>query len=303
MVDQSPVMADCLVIGGGPAGLTLALYLVRFRRRVILCDAGNSRANLILHSFNYPGFTNGISGKNLIKNLRIQAKKFGAILKDESIKTVEQAKDGFISTSETSRFISKKVVLATGIVDRKPLFPDIKEFIYQGAIRFCPVCDGYEAIGKSIGVVGPFEEASAKAFFLRTYSNDITLFINEKILPADKVEELSAAGIKIVQGRLRNLKLASEKVSLVLEDNSSHAFDVLYPSMGYSVRSELAQRIGAQTDEEGYIITDHDQMTGINGFYAVGDVVKDLSQICVGAGQAAIAAAAIHKALHPVYAS
>jgi thioredoxin reductase (NADPH) len=290
---------DCLIIGGGPGGLTAALYLARFRRKVLVCDAGTSRAELISHSFNYPGFTNGVSGTELLAKLRSQAEQFGAKIHHTKILSLDLRDGVFIAASDNETFSAPQVILATGIVDKKPSFPSMKEFIYKGAMRFCPVCDGYEAINKRIAVIGPIAEASQKAIFLHTFSDDITILTNgEDSSPKEKVyEKISGMGIKVSKAHLSDLKMQEEIITAFLADESSHDFDVVYPALGCSVQSGLAKNLGAKTEHRGYLITDGQQETNIPGLYAIGDVVFDLSQICVATGQAAIAATAVHNNL------
>jgi thioredoxin reductase len=168
---------DCLIIGGGPAGLTAATYLARFRRRTLVVDSGNSRAALIPNTHNYPAFS-GISGPNLLKKLRAQASQYGAESRAGCVRSLDRHGEEFVAvmTDETP-VTAPKVILATGIVDEKPNLPGMREFIYRGRVRFCPICDGYEAMDQHIAVIGLFKPALKKAIFLRTYSRRVTLLL------------------------------------------------------------------------------------------------------------------------------
>src|SRR5215212_5698846 len=168
-------MYDCLVIGGGPAGLTAALYLARFRRRVILVDSGNSRAASIPRSHNHPGFADGISGKTLLRTLRSQARGYGAELVSGTVISLARVEDRFEAQSGTDTIHVSRVLLATGITDKCPDIKSTDPEQLKDKVRYCPVCDGFEARGKRIAVYGPLEDAAGKAQFLRIYSSSVTL--------------------------------------------------------------------------------------------------------------------------------
>ena len=283
---------DCLIVGGGPAGLTAATYLARYRRRTVLVDAGESRAALIPESHNYPGFQ-GINGKALLARLREQAARYGADLRSGGVHELMRERDFYIARYTRGELRARTVLLATGLVDAKPRTPGLEEGVAHGAIRFCPICDGYEAMDRRIGVLGPLDHAGRKAVFLRTYSRDVILF------PTDEEGErgpLEDAGV-VVAPRPVNVAPTADGVAVTTEDGSEHLLDVLYPAMGCTVRSELALSLGADCNETGNLQVDDRQRTSVAGLFGAGDVVSDLHQISVATGHAAIAATAIHNGL------
>src|SRR5687767_5278393 len=116
-------MMDCLIIGGGPAGLTAAIYLARYRRDILLVDDGQSRARLIPESHNYPGFT-GISGLDLLEALRTQAERYGARMRQLRVDGLQREVDGtFVARVGAETIGASRVLLATGIVDEAPELP------------------------------------------------------------------------------------------------------------------------------------------------------------------------------------
>src|SRR4051812_16607969 len=165
---------DSLVVGGGPAGLTAAIYLARYLRRTCVVDDGASRALLIPESHNYPGFK-GIAGPELLRRLRDQAAQYGAHFMRGRVDDLAREADTFVARIEDRQIMARCVLLATGIVDEKPAVQGLQDVGYRGAIRFCPICDGYEALDQPIGVPGPVKTACNKALFLRTYSADVML--------------------------------------------------------------------------------------------------------------------------------
>ncbi|WP_411967780.1 NAD(P)/FAD-dependent oxidoreductase [Mesorhizobium sp. CA6] len=155
-----------MIVGGGPAGLAAATYLGRFRRRVVVFDAGESRAKLIAITRNCPGFPDGISGPELLSRLRQQALLSGAELREEALQDIKRDGAEFIAAGPTS-VRAGAVLLATGVVDTLPDIPLATDMIRGGTMRLCPICDGYEIIDKRVAVIGPLKEAMRKASFLR----------------------------------------------------------------------------------------------------------------------------------------
>jgi thioredoxin reductase (NADPH) len=284
-------------VGGGPAGLTAATYLARYRRAASLMDDGESRAVLIPESHNYPGFK-GIAGTDLLKRLRDQALMYGAVLERGRVDTLDRAPDGgFIATSGVREIRARYVLLATGLIDEKPQIHGISDDGYREAIRFCPICDGYEATDRRIGVLGSLAAAGKKALFLRTYARELLLFVTDEAQHASS-DALTAAGV-IVAGRPVHVEPIGDKLTVTVEGGARYDLDVLYPALGCNVRSELATKLGAVCSETGNLKVDHHLRTTVAGLYAAGDVVTDLHQLTVATGHAAIAATDIHNELRP----
>jgi thioredoxin reductase (NADPH) len=290
---------DCLIVGGGPAGLTAAIYLARYRRKVLVIDAGQSRAAWIPTSHNYPGFEDGIGGRELLARLAGQADQYGAELRRGEVTKITKDGDGFIVAAEGKEARAKRVLIATGIVDETPLMRGLKDAVYEGALRFCPICDGYEAQDERIAVLGHVDTAWRKAIFLRTYSKDVTLLCGDD--PDDITDEcrqeLMNAAVNFPRERAVDVDRSGEKIAVLLESGKRKTFDVLYPALGCEVRSQLALDLGAKATDNGNLIVDDCQLTSVKGLYAAGDVVSDLHQISVGLGHAAIAATMIHNQL------
>lgn len=290
------MLADCLIIGGGPAGLTAAIYLGRYRRDVRLLDAGQSRAALIPTTHNYPGFQ-GIAGDELLERLRTQAKRFGSAIENGLVTALRRDEEGFVAQYKGGEIRARSIVLATGLVDARPSIEGFEECVECGAIRFCPICDGFEATDQRIGVLGDAEEGGKKALFLRTYTREISLILTDSA-PDAKRKALIAAGVTVV-GKAQSIKRSGKKLKVVVEDGPAVELDTLYPALGSRVRSDLAISLGAECDSIGNLRVDAHQQTTVNFLYAAGDVVTDLHQLNVATGHAAIAATDIHNRLAP----
>ena len=286
---------DSVIIGGGPAGLTAAIYLGRFRRKALVIDAGDSRALKIPTSHNYPGFAEGISGRDLLRVLTQQATRYGAELRRGTVSDLRRDGDGFRVVIEGSDVAAARVLMATGLKDKSPDMPGLRKAVAHAAVRYCPVCDGYEATDQAIAVYGALKDAEAKALFLRTYSRSVTVLPTEA--PASADAKLKQAGIALAPSPPVSFELRDDGVEAVLRDGQRLRFDVLYPVLGCDVRSDLAAALGARCNEVGCLEVDAHQQTTVPGLYAAGDVVSDLHQLAVAAGHAGIAATAIHNSL------
>ncbi|MEP7206410.1 MAG: NAD(P)/FAD-dependent oxidoreductase [Casimicrobiaceae bacterium] len=295
---------DCIVVGGGPAGLTAALYMARFRRRVVVLDGGAARAALIPLSHNYPGFPEGITGPDLLARLRRQAERYGAMIVQGAVDAARRRDDaGFEVDAGDTRLRAQSLILATGVVDIEPELPNLKDAIRRGLIRHCPICDGFEVIDQRIGVIGAGAKALREAMFLRRYSADLTVFTLGRELDLSAVQraELDAADIAIVEAPVDEVFLESDAlVGLQTADGREHRFQTLYSALGAVPRAAIAELLGATCETDGMVVTDRHQRTSIDGLYACGDIVHGtLNQIAVGTGHAAIAATSIHNALRP----
>src|SRR5215213_9307130 len=283
-MNAPPQSYDCLVVGGGPAGLTAAFYLARFRRSVLVVDAANSRAASIPESHNHPGFPDGISGETLLRTLRMQAEEYGAKIISGTVESLKTTGDGFAAATTAGTVLTLRVLIATGITDKCPDIEAFDEVALRQMVRYCPVCDGFEAIDKKIAVYGPPREASGKAQFLRVYSPAVTLVPN---LPASANAKAEKGDFELASSPAAKISASGDGIDIDLADGRSLRFDVLYPAVGCKVHSDLATALGAKSNEIGCLIVDSKQQTTVPGLYAAGDVVSDLHQLVVAEGHAA----------------
>ena len=295
-----PVL-DSLIVGAGPAGLTAAIYLARFRRRFELIDGGASRASWVPVSHNHAGFPEGINGNTLLERMAAQAQRYGAPIRHAQVNAIAAAPDGdfTVSIGGVTRK-ARTILLATGVVDNEPNLPDLRGAVARGLIRYCPVCDGYEVIGRKVGVIGHGTSGLNEAIFLRTYSDDVTLLsVDASLIPADETRRRAAeAGIRLIEPPIAAIAAEAEPACMVTtRDGGVHRFDAVYSALGTRKRSTLARMMGASLTDEGCIITSAHQQTSVKGLFAAGDIVRGLNQISVAMGEAAIAATAIHNTL------
>jgi thioredoxin reductase (NADPH) len=290
---------DCRVVGAGPAGLTAAIYLARYRRDFLVLDGGPSRAALIPLTHNFPAWPQGVSGETLLARLREQALTHEARIEPARVECLQRDGDGFVAIAGERRWRARFVVLATGVVDRQPDWPGLREATLDGLVRWCPICDGFELLDKEIALVTAAASGAGHARFLRTYSRRVTLVAmpDEEGIDAEGVTELEAAGIELEARPVVGFEPRGRRIALKFADGASREFDSVYPMLGCKVQAELARELGAECDDSGDLLVDAHQCTSVPGLYAIGDVVSDINQISVGTGHAAIAATAIHNRL------
>ena len=298
MSDSTPDIADCLIVGAGPAGLTASTYLARFHRRIVVVDAGKSRARWIPTSHNCPGFPSGVAGTTLLERMREQSRQFGVDVVTGSIGRLERENDHFRATADDgSSWTARYVILATGVVDAMPAMPGLEDAVARNVVRLCAVCDGYEASDERIAVYAPVDTAIRHALFLRTFSRQVAVVRSEPGEPSpDCAREAARAQVAVLPPS-QSLRHDGDCCVFAFEDGREQRFDTVYPILGCDAQSSLATALGAAVDDNGELRVDRDRQTSVDGLYAIGDVVSALNQISVAVGDAAIAATAIHNRL------
>jgi thioredoxin reductase (NADPH) len=291
---------DCLIIGGGPAGLMAAVYLGRFKRNAVVIDEGKSRVALIPKTRNVLGFPDGIVGEELLERMREHAAKFGAKLEIGRVDRLEKNGDAFDAWAGSAHFRARFIILATGAHDVEPDVTGLADSLKAGHVRYCPVCDGFETQGKRVAVLGRDMHGLRESAFVAGFRNQVTWLSlgSHNQCEQKELERLTAAGVEVVEEVPRHIECdPGAGVEVEFHNGTRLKFDVLYPALGLRHHSELATTLGAQANELGQlVVSDHFEST-LPGLYAVGDVASGLNQINVAAGQAAIAATAIHNRL------
>lgn len=294
-------LVDCLIVGGGPAGLTAAIYAARFRLRTVVVDAGDSRAAQIPCTRNHAGFPGGIAGADLLERMRRQALEFGAELRSGRVSAIEGQAGRFTARLPDSRFVrARAMILATGVSNHRP---DIEGELHdlalkRGLLRYCPVCDGFEVTDKNVAVIGSGAHAIKEATFLRAYSGQVTVIARDAKAGFDDAQEASLAmiSVPILGGPPAAFRIETDGLSVEAAGRRL-TFDAVYPALGSTPHSELAAALGARLTEEGCIKVDPHQRTSVLGLYAAGDVVIGLDQISHAMGEAGVAATTLRNDL------
>lgn len=302
---------DAVIIGGGPAGLTSALYLARARYRVLVVEKDHFGGQITITDevVNYPGVYSA-SGSELTQTMRRQAEAFGAEFMLAEVTGFEL--DGDVKVVKTSKgdIPCFAALLATGASPRSVGFAGEEEFRGHG-VAYCATCDGEFFTGKDVFVVGGGFAAAEESVFLTKYARHVTVLVrgddftcapaaaeeakhNEKITVLYNTEVVEAAGDTALRSlRYRNVKTGEEAVYRA-EDGDTFGIFVF---VGYAPATELVRGI-ASLDQHGYVLTDAQQMTSADGLFAAGDVcVKSLRQVATAVGQAAQAATDMERYL------
>jgi thioredoxin reductase (NADPH) len=292
---------DCLVIGGGPAGLIASVYLARYRRTVRLVDAGESRLRWIPKTRNVLGFPDGIKGTLLLDRLRQHALRYGVEPLQGRVESLQRDAQGHFQADIAGQQLrARTVILCTGARDVAPDMQGLDEGLRSGRIRYCPVCDGFETQHQRVAVLGREGHGLREAIFVAGFNNEVTWLSMGTgwTLPDDELRQLGEAGVKVLDAQPREIGCTAEHgVHAVLHDGTVAGFDTLYPALGLVHASDLATSLGARAAANGQLEVDAHLRTTVPGLYAAGDVAHSLNQINVAAGHAAIAATAIHNAL------
>ena len=300
---------DVVVIGGGPAGLTAALYLARAKYRVVVVEKENFGGQItITHEVvNYPG-VGKTSGKALTETMRKQAESFGAEFMLAEVESLDM--EGNVKTIKTSRGELKAfgVLLATGAHPRMVGFEGEEDFRGRG-VAYCATCDGEFFTGKDVFVVGGGFAAAEESVFLTKYANHVTVLVrgedfscaesvaehtrnNEKITVLTETEVVNVAGDDAV----RSIKYRNKATGEVLEYKAKDGDNIgVFVFAGYQPATDLVKELGV-TNEQGYVETDRSMKTAVEGLYAAGDVcIKPLRQVVTAVGDGALAATELEK--------
>lgn len=293
---------DCLIIGGGAAGLTAAVYMGRYRRRALILDNGGSRLQWIPRTRNLAGFPDGIEGPELLARMREHARKYGVPMQQTTVERLQRRDDGsFRAESADGAWNARFVILATGARDVEPEIDGMAAAIKAGQVRYCPVCDGYETQGQRVAVLGRAGHGLRESLFISNWARELTwlaMATQDEVDPSE-LAQLRQAGVRIAASPPQRIECGVDGagVRVELQDGQVLEFDTLYPALGLHHACDLATALGARARDDGQLEVDAHQQTTVQGLYVAGDVAVDLNQISVAAGHAAIAATAIHNRL------
>jgi thioredoxin reductase (NADPH) len=291
-----PGWFDALVIGGGPAGLSAAIYLGRARRSVAVFDRGRpGRSDWAQYNQNYLGFPEGISIVELCSRGREQAARFGAELFEADITDLRRTDGGFAAAVADGEVCGRAVVLATGVTDRWVSFPGYTNYIGR-SMHTCIVCDGYEMAGQRVVIAGNDEHAAEVARQTQEYdAATVTLVTNsdQRGIPDEIVEALAARNIRVIVDRIVSAHAREKGMFAVVQlaRGGDVELDHLFSVQGADPNAALALALGVETASNGYIQTDIEQRTNVPGVYAAGDVTRFFSHLVLSAAHEGATAA------------
>ena len=294
---------DCIIVGGGPAGLSAALTLGRARRRVLVLDAGTPRNHSSASMHGYLS-RDGVAPAAFLQIARDQLEPYGSVsLRDAEATDAEAAPGGFRvrldAAGDAEEWLEcRTLLLATGVVDDVPVLDGIERY-YGRSVHHCPYCDGWEHRDEPIAVYGCTEAAAKYAIAMMVWSPDVVLCTDGfPAFPPDLAGELAAHGIAIYPQKILRLEGEGDRLArIVLEDGSVVARTALFFSTAQRQRSGLAARLGCHFTEAGAVATGESEATDVPGLFVAGDASRDAQLVVVAAAEGALAAVAINTLL------
>ena len=299
--NQDLNLYDCVVVGGGPGGLVSALYLGRFRRKVLLIDAGNPRARWIPRIRNLVGYAEGLSGPQLLKRLHRQVKLYPVeFLKAEA--TIRRNPKGFIVEAGERKIKTRTVILATGLIDAQPPVTNLTELRESSLLGYCPICDGYDHRDHKVALIVKNNQCFKKLRFIRALCPQMVVVPVGNFIFSNRIRKYAAThGLKLALKPLRKMNRDPKtgRLLIYLEDfKKPIRVDFAYVALGTQFNKSAVKHLNnLKRNRDGFILTSSHQQTSIPGLYAVGDCVNALAQVSVAIGQAALAATRIHHDL------
>lgn len=285
---------DALIIGGGAAGLSAALVLLRARRRVAVIDAGHPRNAPASHMHGFLS-REGMPPADFLAAGRAEVIAYGgAIIHD----TIVALTPGFVADlSDGTSVRGRRVLVTTGLRDRIPLLPGLSERWGRDVLH-CPYCHGYEMRDQPLGVLGGDADAIAHAILIRQWSDDVILFVGDTALGDEQRELLDARGVRIQPGEVRGLVIDDDVLTAIeLDDGQRIPRRALFVRPVFVANDALLRALGCGVDEAGWIVQRAGGATTVPGVYVAGNAADPRAQIITAAGQGSATAIAINADL------
>lgn len=291
---------DCVIIGGGIAGLQAAIQLGRYKHEVLIIDKGIGRSTLCKSYHNILGYPDGVSGEELRGVGKKQAESLGVQFYKGVVQSLSKGKEYFTIHTDEVTFSAKKLLIATGIMDNIPPFPELYPCLGV-SVYLCPDCDGYEVKDRKTIVIGNGDVGANMAITLLYWTKDL-IYINHGCteISGKLKEKLDSNNVAIYEQKIKQV-LANESQIIGFELESGpivKANRSFIAFGGNKVMSDLAVPLGVKVMDNHHILVDpRTKMTSVDGVWAAGDVVAHSEQVTIAMGEGSQAAIWIHKAL------
>jgi len=292
------LMFDVIIVGAGPAGLSAALILGRCRRNVLVCDAGHPRniASRALHGYLT---RDGIEPAELLRIGREQLHRYTTVqLRSDEVTNARKVGNRFEITVNDEVVSSRKLLLATGVVDHLPDIEGLKP-LYGRSVFHCPYCDGWELRDQPIAIYGREDRGSGLALELTGWSRDLIVCTDgPATLSADDRKQLAGLNIPVREERIKRLEGADGLLERIVFDNGEALpRRGMFFNTGQDQRCDLAETLGCNLTDRGAVRTGEYERTNVPGLYVAGDASRAVQLAIVAAAEGAEAAFAINNAL------
>jgi thioredoxin reductase len=301
MSTEIPSSVDALVVGGGPAGLSAALWLGRYQRVTLVMDAGRPRNRHADLAHGIPG-RDPVTPEELRSQMRAEVERYPhACLRTGTVTGLQgDAEAGFTAVIDgTHRVTASRVVLASGVSDRLPRLGGFAEH-YGTDVHHCPACDGYEVRGRDVIVLGAGEQVPAFASELLDWAATVRIVTDSTgpAFDAGQLRSLDQHGIEVVDGPAE--ALVGEPGALAgvrLADGRCVSGTSVFFSYAHRPANDLAAGLGCELDDDGQLVVNGFQLTSVDGVYAAGDLTPGLKLVSIAMGQGVSAGVACATSL------
>lgn len=290
---------DCIIVGGGPAGLNAAVVLGRCRRKVLLFDTATHR-NRYSHGMHNYLTRDDVLPSDFLDMARAEIHKYGVRLVKGKITNARKNSEGTFDVKDEHGKVyrAKKLLIATGLQDKVPDIPGFRE-LYGKSVFHCPYCDGWEVRDKALGVYARNKNGFELALALKGWSDNVTYFADgrNKLKPTE-VETLALNNVPIISYPIERLEADGDRLKAVtFKTGERRPLDALFFVNGFEQQCNLAVTFGCNMTKKGVVLTNRFQQTNIEGLYVAGDASKDMHFVVVAAAEGAKAGVIINKEL------
>ena len=294
---------EVLVVGGGPAGLSAALYLARYDRQVALFDTGKGRSSWHQINHNYLGFPGGVAARELRERGQRQVAEYQQVtFLDHKVEQLRRENGMFIASGQAGEWIGRAVILCTGVVDHYPVFEGWEEYVGR-SLFWCITCDGFGCRGARVVVVGNTNSAASEALQLQRFTSHLTVLTDSAICAIDEhfQRRLHNARIPLIHDKIVSATGTNgEFEAILLEGGDRIELDQLFTQHGSTANTKLGEDVGVITSRDGFLCVDTEQKTNVAGVYGAGDVTRLHShQVSAAVHEGGQAASAANYYLYP----
>ncbi|HEU4469980.1 MAG TPA: NAD(P)/FAD-dependent oxidoreductase [Flavisolibacter sp.] len=296
---QNTTVYDCIIIGGGPAGLNAAVVLGRCSRKLLLFDTESYR-NRYSHGMHNYLTRDHMLPTEFLKLCHQELDKYGVQRLMKKIISARKNAEGLFEVRDegSACYHARKLLVATGLTDNVPPIEGFAE-CYGRSVFHCPYCDGWEIRNKKIGVYARNKEGWELALSLKTWSRHVTLYTDGRNkVKSFQQEYLDANGIIVMRQPFARLEHESGELRKIIFSNGEESdCDALFFVNGFMQQCNLAEAFGCEMSKKGVVLANSNQQTNIEGLYVAGDAARDMHFVVVAAAEGAKAAVTINKEL------